>query len=387
MLTIKIAGKTYDVTGFVESHPGGKAILDWAIDEKDATEMFYSMHHPSSRAWKVLETLPVIAEEPYVPSDYVMGVQEIQKDVLKTRSAVLGFFVLLFIVTIAPYVVGLYLLNYHKHWSAYISSIILVAYSIQQLGWYLHMVAHKQVFPESFEKTQAACVMSGLLTGYSYTWWREKHNQLHHPSTNVSGKDEDIDTMPLIKWDPEDARMNLFVRYQHYLVWGWLLVARFKWLYDSAMIAATRGKWVQLLCIALYYVLTFLALYASGMGIGKAILWFVMVQIIAGFALGFVFLQSHNAMDVIGGGDEGHVSHEDHTLQTTRNITPYSTWNNIFSGFLNKQVEHHLLPWCPPLFYDRVAEVLLKSKKVVEMNYGESCREIFDYLRKLSTSG
>ena len=53
--TIKINGVTYDVTEF--KHPGGN-IINYAKNSHDATEIFNEFHHRSSKAKKMLLSLP-----------------------------------------------------------------------------------------------------------------------------------------------------------------------------------------------------------------------------------------------------------------------------------------------------------------------------------------
>jgi len=54
--TIRIEGVTYDITNF--NHPGGN-IINYAKNSPDATEIFREFHHRSTKASKVLRSLPV----------------------------------------------------------------------------------------------------------------------------------------------------------------------------------------------------------------------------------------------------------------------------------------------------------------------------------------
>ena len=54
--TIKIEGVTYDITNF--KHPGGN-IIHYAKNSPDATEIFREFHHRSTKASKLLRSLPV----------------------------------------------------------------------------------------------------------------------------------------------------------------------------------------------------------------------------------------------------------------------------------------------------------------------------------------
>ena len=58
--TIIIEGTTYEITGF--KHPGGN-IINYAKNSPDATEIFNEFHHRSSKANKLLRTLPIVTED------------------------------------------------------------------------------------------------------------------------------------------------------------------------------------------------------------------------------------------------------------------------------------------------------------------------------------
>lgn len=83
------------------------------------------------------------------------------------------------------------------------------------------------------------------------------------------------------------------------------------------------------------------------------------MQILAGFMLALVFVQSHNGMEVYMGGKD-FVSAQ---LVSTRNIdsTLFMDW---FTGGLNYQIEHHLYPTMP-------RHNLRRAKPLVE----QFCRE------------
>jgi acyl-lipid Delta6-acetylenase / acyl-lipid (9-3)-desaturase len=66
------------------------------------------------------------------------------------------------------------------------------------------------------------------------------------------------------------------------------------------------------------------------------------VQIIAGFMMAIVFVQSHNGMEVYM-DKKDFVSAQ---IVSTRNIDS-TMWMDWFTGGLNFQIEHHLFPTLP----------------------------------------
>jgi acyl-lipid Delta6-acetylenase / acyl-lipid (9-3)-desaturase len=66
------------------------------------------------------------------------------------------------------------------------------------------------------------------------------------------------------------------------------------------------------------------------------------MQILAGFLLAMVFVQSHNGMEVYM-DKKDFVSAQ---IVSTRNIDS-TVWMDWFTGGLNFQIEHHLFPTLP----------------------------------------
>src|SRR5687768_12285328 len=56
-----------------------------------------------------------------------------------------------------------------------------------------------------------------VIGGYTVNW-KIHHNILHHTYTNVSGLDEDIDTMGLIRLSPNQP-VKWYHRFQHLYAW------------------------------------------------------------------------------------------------------------------------------------------------------------------------
>ena len=50
--------------------------------------------------------------------------------------------------------------------------------------------------------------------GASAYMWSIMHNQAHHMYTNIDGHDEDMETLPIIRFSPKQKYMNVH-KYQH----------------------------------------------------------------------------------------------------------------------------------------------------------------------------
>ena len=74
----------------------------------------------------------------------------------------------------------------------------------------------------------------------------------------------------------------------------------------------------------------------------QAALFVLLSELFCGVFLGFVFIQSHNGMEVYSDGRDFVASQ----LASTRNVDG-GLFNDWFTGGLNRQVEHHLFPTLP----------------------------------------
>lgn len=141
---------------------------------------------------------------------------------------------------------------------------------------------------------------------------------------------------------------RFFVRHQHILFVPVLLAARLSWALQSATFSFGRPKgqaiancgWERAM-LALHYLWYISAAFAL-LPPGKALLYVVTSQLFSGFFLSFVFIMSHNGMEVYDDGRNFIMAQ----MAATRNIDR-SLFNDWFTGGLNQQIEHHLFPTLP----------------------------------------
>jgi acyl-lipid Delta6-acetylenase / acyl-lipid (9-3)-desaturase len=93
----------------------------------------------------------------------------------------------------------------------------------------------------------------------------------------------------------------------------------------------------------------------------------MMLQVLAGFMMALVFVQSHNGMEVYMEGKDFVTAQ----MISTRNIDS-NMWLDWFTGGLNYQIEHHLFPTLPRHNLKRAKEWVLKFCKEHGFRY-ESC--------------
>lgn len=393
-----IGNKTVDISKFCPKHPGGPIICEF--NSKDATDVFLAMHGPNSRAHRLVNELPVIADDTLAAPD-VSAVQHdfrhlakqmhVQYNTFRPKLIAKWFFELS--ITIALFfitpVVILYKAKSLKG-TRFVIGAILLGIGLFQLGWISHDLSHKQVITDHRLLQPVIHFYGNIIGGYSYDWWRKKHNQMHHPSTNVIGIDEDIDTMPLIAWDEQLAtESNHFVRNQHKYVWITLMFARLYWRWRSLQHVIEQRQYKELLFLLIHYLLYALFVASLGISLVASVIFVLAVEIIAGFGTAFVFIQSHNGKEVTANSNAPiHGDFWSHQLNATTNIRP-SWFTNYVSGYLNLQIEHHLFPWMPRQLLLEVrphVQRICKKHKLLyrEYNWLQSTRIVYNHLRTIA---
>jgi fatty acid desaturase len=355
---ITIHGVTYDISEF--KHPGGNAID--SFKGKDGTDMFLAMHAPHSRAKKMLASLPIISTATPTPSPF----QELHAQVME-RIVDSGIYDVLvrwwlleqvsIMVVLALGWVGLL---------AYSPSLSCLVFSVCMLhtGWLAHHVMHQHFGPYW-------PILIELSSGYSQSWWHLKHNIQHHSHTNVSGKDTDID---IDMFSFEKGRPC--IANQHIYFWPLLMVTRLLWCFRGV----SDRSW-----IGVHHAVVF-GILCNAMPWSSAVAWYLSGSLLSGFMLGFVVVQSHNAETIVH--DQG-TDHLAHTALTTRNL-PQGPINTFMTGYLNYQIEHHLFPWLPCVFFADIQPLVKKSLAkqnlpYTQMTWTESMTKLYCYMRDINS--
>lgn len=230
-----------------------------------------------------------------------------------------------------------------------------------------------------------------LISG-NLTTWRLQHNVLHHTYTNIEGLDDDLDTHGLLRLHP-DQPLKKSHRYQVWyapflyslLTLNWVTMKDFAQLirYQKEGVAKLsdadlRKEWIKLIYtkviyFGLFLVLPLIFLSASWYVI---ILGFVVMHLIAGFVLSFVFQLAHvvDHVEVSHLPEDGKPMDDEflaHQLKTTSDFARRSKLVGWFVGGLNFQVEHHLFPHICHIHYPALSEIVRDTAKEFGLPYYE----------------
>ncbi|KAI9485643.1 MAG: delta-6-fatty acid desaturase [Benjaminiella poitrasii] len=379
---IIIDSKLYDVTEFVEDHPGGEAVLLTHVG-KDASDVFHAMHPDT--AYEILanyyagDLLPDNDGKTSIVEDdnsmkFASEMREL-RDKLKNEGYFHSsklFYVYKVLSTLALCVAGLGLLYAYGRTStlAVVTSALIIGIFWQQCGWLAHDFGHHQCFEDRSMNDVLVVFLGNFCQGFSLSWWKNKHNT-HHASTNVHGQDPDIDTAPVLLWDEYasaayygslDEEPNMLSRfiaqsvlpYQTRYYFFVLGFARISWAIQSLIYSFNEGainksnklNLYERGCLVFHWLLFTYCMIAWNSSIYNMLLFFLISQATTGYTLALVFALNHNGMPVISEEKAEKMEFFEIQVVTGRDVS-MSALGDWFMGGLNYQIEHHVFPNMP----------------------------------------
>lgn len=238
-----------------------------------------------------------------------------------------------------------------------------------------------------------------LISG-NLTTWKLQHNVLHHSFTNIQGLDDDLESKGLLRLHPSQPWKKMY-RYQHLyaplvyslLTLNWVTVKDFFQLirYNKEGVVNLNAKelrreWTILLISKVVYFTLFpiLPMFLLSVSWWVPLLGFVLMHVIAGFTLSFVFQLAHS-VDHVSTYDappagEMEESFMEHQLRTTSDFARKSKLLSWYLGGLNFQVEHHLFPHICHIHYPKISEIVERAAKDFGLPFHEH-RSLADAIR------
>lgn len=233
--------------------------------------------------------------------------------------------------------------------------------SISMMG---HEGSHRSFSKSPFRNNIINYFAFPLFSGLSTTYWRNKHDRLHHGHPNVEGVDPDIRPWPFASSKGEHARSGPFARFiqrrtQRWAFWPASLLMSLGMRRSSLIYVAKYPKqhgidraWLmEVACMVVHYSMW---LVVPSIIWGPLVGFFVYsaVWALVGSMLALVFLPAHVGLPIV------HEQHHDwlHQVETTQNLQLPKLVSFFFIG-LDYQVEHHLFPKIPSMNLPRAAAI------------------------------
>ncbi|MCI5059248.1 MAG: acyl-CoA desaturase [Flavobacteriales bacterium] len=283
---------------------------------------------------------------------------------------------------LGPYVLMYF--NVITHPALFICMWVVMALGMSGIGLSVMHDANHGTFTKSKGLNGLVGSIINLVGGAKVTW-NIQHNVLHHTYTNVEGMDDDIETIPLMRFSPSQKWMKIH-KYQHIYAWFFYALMTLNWATAKDFIQLIRYKKENLIRtqnttftkelvklivfkLAYYTYLIVLPIIFFDVAWYWVVLGYVTMHLLSGLILSLIF-QSAHVMDTT----EFHVPKDGklknnwavHQVLTTTNFAPRSKWFTWFIGGLNYQIEHHLFPSISHVHYRKISKIV---REVVE-EYG-----------------
>jgi len=298
-LRLCIDNRWYDLTNWQAYHPGGAAILHH-LDNKDATNAFYSLHSKEAVArLKKMGSKPAtedIMQPSALERNFCIFRQQLEAEGWFERDVLWDIFYIGSILCLT--VAGTYF-----SWSHPFVAIVCLGVAMQQAGWCAHDYIHQR-------GNAALCAGYFLATinSLSRSWWSEKHNT-HHVYPNTMGVDMDIANDPIFHlWYPAREKDHAMRSYQHVyylLVYSLLYIS---WRLQSLENAWGNRKYLELATFAVNYFWLFCLPWYVALG----------AVLLGGFLVGVVVTATHQSEEIFKEKDRKFEFVRDQFL-TTRN--------------------------------------------------------------------
>jgi len=364
----RIGNKFYDLTPFLDKHPGGRTLLELARDRfDDATFAFESHHHNQAKVLKMLKlyevkgvepkqshdsnrTFPNLTPENSFFSDFRRrATKHLQEkyngDWGPTDECMRLFWFFVVVWSVCVY------LSVAKGW---LLATVATGLAGSVLGGFGHSFIHQPPY-----KWHA---LSLDIMGFSSHCWFREHLLQHHMYTNTPLDNHFLGTEPFIRTDPTRARHPFQAYVAPYI--NFLLISFGAFAnYIAHTVGLIRGeeefhigKLFMPLQIGLY-------LYYYGLGggllrsyihFGIASVWYFTIALLNHNSLQCVDVQAKNTAV-----DWGHAQ-----LLSSSDIAVGSTfYSSIKYLWLNFHTIHHLLPHTDMSKHPGLQRVLLETLK------------------------
>jgi delta11-fatty-acid desaturase len=357
----KIHSKYYDLSNF--KHPGGDIPLQLA-DGRDATELFESHHLFSDREkleaimkkyeLSVPESLNVLELKDNemtqfdwnetLNSEFTKEFKQIINNTLKYKDIKASWGeTMKNTVLFGIYLINLYYYYQSNYTALWIYPLSLWVFTVNVY----HDASHFALSHNPFINKLGTC--SALMFSLTYCWYHQ-HVLAHHCYVNIMSKDPDLYHSPLYLRHTPDIRKNKYHALQNVSFWFlWLLAVPVGLMYTGFMKTVHNKPYNRVVKLSkslnkntMYYELIFVIFY-------MAVLPYIFTQKLIFvwypyLAYSFLFMICTQINHLTEDTFAHHKNFYIHQILNSHNVAPQSYFMNLFTGGLNLQIEHHLLP-------------------------------------------
>ena len=382
-------GKIYDVTEFLDKHPGGSEQLLLAAG-RDVTYFFDSYHSTATRKLvaqkcKYIGELEESVRSPpkYLePDEFYITLEKRIKNYFKANKLDpkinLPFFCACSAVVLVT--LGLWwmtVLSVYSGYSLAISSLLAVlsGFGFALIAFNSHDVSHFACTHKPWVWTVVSNVYCSVHGISGYIWYFQ-HMVGHHVHPNHDRLDPDVASKEVDIWRVKPFQIQApHYAYQYiYLPVLLNLIAIKMKILDFRDLIVRRDEipvnpptsmqlftFLATKAIHFSYRVILPAFYISWPSL---LLLNVLSDLVMGFWMGFVTQVNHLNTDVLYPNPESSsfdIPWSEMQIRTTVDYATDSKLWNFLTGGLNNQVIHHLFPWILSVYYKDLNPILVKT--------------------------
>jgi fatty acid desaturase/predicted heme/steroid binding protein len=394
---IAYRGKVYDVSGFLDKHPGGADQLLMAAG-RDVTHFFDSYHGAEIRKliaskckyigdFEGSPSNPKFLEQDVFYSTLEQRVQNFFTSSKQDPKVHVPFFIASAIVVIATLVL----------WYAAVASVcggysILVSLLLALLcGFTSALVTFNSHDIYHFAWTHSPRVwkvVGGMycsVHGLSSYIWCYQHVIGHHVNPNHDQLDPDVSTKkvdfwrikPFQEWAPHYSLQYIYMPLLFTLLSIKMKIQDFHSMIilkkADIIINPPSGTQVFIFfttkALHIFYRVILPSFYIP---LPPLLLLNLLLELVMGFWLGFITQLNHVNADVVYPDPKSSkfdMAWSEMQILTTADYATGSRLWNFLSGGLNSQVIHHLFPWILSVYYKDLAPILVQTCKEFGLKY------------------
>eukprot|EP00455_Lapot_gusevi_P009201 TRINITY_DN1410_c0_g1_i3.p2 TRINITY_DN1410_c0_g1~~TRINITY_DN1410_c0_g1_i3.p2 ORF type:complete len:448 (+),score=165.22 TRINITY_DN1410_c0_g1_i3:110-1453(+) len=398
---IYIENKVYDITKWLDEHPGGKDVL-LLVAGRDCTNLFESYHPFSSKPHAVLKTYYIgdLEGDPEYMQyktdsgfyrDLRREVGEYFKQTGKDpKDPMPGLLRLVFILTVAGLTFGI-AYNQAIRWPIRLmAAAIFGVFQALPLLHCMHDASHTAIGKEPWMWKVIGLLTMDWFAGASINSWHHQHIIGHHAYTNVLGADPDlpVDYSGDVRRVMSKQRWQFLYRLQPLylpILYGVLAI---KFRVQDVMEMVVRRKngpirvnpmsgfwreafwqlWIKSLFLAWRF---YFPLYVLNLPASQFWALFFVSEFATGYWLTFNFQVSHVSPLAVFTDLKEEDSSEWAVSQVQTTVDyAHGRWLPTFlCGALNYQTVHHLFPSISQYHYPAIAPIIQKVCKQHKIRY------------------
>lgn len=356
----KIHSKYYDLSKF--NHPGGRIPIE-LTDGRDATELFEAHHLLSDKTkiMRMLEKYEIPIEnvkEPIEDNNDYDWVVTLDSEFTKEMMTLIRSHVKFQDMkaswqkwTEISVLFGIYIINWYYYLAGnyYALGIYPLSLWIFTVNIY-HDASHFALSHNPLINRLGT--YTALMFSLTYTWYHQ-HVIGHHCYTNIITKDPDLYHSPKYVRHTPNIRKNGYHKYQNIIAWPiWMVAVPIGLVLTGFMRSIKQLPYNKIVKLSkaldqatMYYEFTFVIIYMVIIPYIATNSWlFVIYPYIAYSFLFMICTQINHLTEETLDETIQDKNYFIHQIINSHNVAPQSYLMYLFTGGLNLQIEHHLMP-------------------------------------------